>query len=110
MLSPNIKARLAELDKIQDRLGRTRMTTEERCDYLNEIYDALIFFWLRSALTGSAKGTSSIIMQLQGARLEMGAWEPKTNGDARKPSHFLFQTVPENLQAELDEVTARADA
>lgn len=110
MPSPNIKARLAELTKIRDHQGRTRMTSDERCSYLNEIYDALIFLWLESALMGSAKGTSSIIMQLQGARLEMGAWEPKTNGDARKPSHFLFATVPENLQAELDEVTARADA
>lgn len=86
------------------------MTSDERCNYLNEIYDALIFLWLESALMGSAKGTSSIIMQLQGARLEMGAWEPKADGDTRKPSHFLFATPPPETQDELDEVTARADA
>ena len=67
----NVKARIAELVGMRDRTGKGALTTEQRLEILNEIYDGLLYFWKQLVITGSAKGTSAIAGQLERARLEM---------------------------------------
>ena len=69
--SDDIQKRVAELSKLRDRTGKANLTTLERIDILNKIYDGLLFFWQQMVILGSGKGTLAISGQLEAARLEM---------------------------------------
>ena len=67
----DIKERVASLAKMRDRNGLEPLTYEERIGHLNEIYDGLLFLWKQCVVSGTAKGTAAIGLQLERARLEM---------------------------------------
>jgi len=74
----DIKERVAELASKRDRTGLKPLTKEERAQILNEIYDGLLFLFKQCVITGTAKGTGAICLQLQGARLELDSLGIKT--------------------------------
>jgi len=77
----DVKAQVARLVQQRDRTGKEPQTKAERVQLLNEIYDGLLFLWKQCVLTGSAKGTGSIALQLERARLEIDSLEQTTSGE-----------------------------
>ncbi len=67
----DIKKRVAELASKRDRTGKDPLPVSERIQVLNEIYDGLLFLWKQAVITGTAKGTGAICLQLERARLEI---------------------------------------
>jgi hypothetical protein len=67
----DVKARVAELAGKRDRTGEDPLSSDDRVQILNEIYDGLLYLWKQCVITGTAKGTSAIKFQLEGARLEI---------------------------------------
>jgi hypothetical protein len=89
----DIKERVAELASKRDRTGMEPLTAEERVQLLNEVYDGLLYLWKQCVITGTAKGTSAIKFQLEGARLEIDS----ITGHSSEYSNnytFEFKTPP----------------
>ena len=51
--------------------GKGPLSTHERLDLLEHLYDSLIFAWLENVQAGATQGSGAISYQLERARLEM---------------------------------------
>lgn len=72
----------------RDRTGKEPLSKEARISLLSEIYDGLLFSWRQNVIMGSAKGCGAIVLQLQGARMEMTEMQ-RSYGSAAEAANIL---------------------
>ena len=85
----DVKTRVAELAGMRDRTNMEPQTAKERVQLLNEIYDGLLFLWKQCVITGTAKGTSAIKFQLEGARLEIASINGPSGNNTDNYAHTI---------------------
>jgi hypothetical protein len=70
-----MKEKIEALVSKRDRIGKRRLSIEQRLKILNQIYDAALY-WMQAAVTaGQSKGTGSAAILLKSTREEIVAWE-----------------------------------
>ncbi len=78
--SPAKAVKAAVEENLRDRRGKKPLTTEERIQIMEEIYDGLEFWWRESVIEGSTKATGAISYQLERARMELAALKENSDG------------------------------
>lgn len=67
----NAKKKIAALVEERNRIGKAILTTKERIQYLDQIYDSALVYLLQCVTAGSMKGTGALCQILERARLEV---------------------------------------
>lgn len=80
-----VALRIDELKEMRRSTVGKKLSYDSRYSIANEIYDALLIDWAIDALRGRhGKGSGSLTYQLERARLEVEALEPKATEQTKK--------------------------
>ena len=94
----DINARIAELVSARNRKGKPLLTTEERVQMLEELYDASLCYLTQCIIAGSMKGTGALTTILERARLEAQDLKRLGSGPDSHKIEIMFKAIPNDKE------------